>query len=152
MAIVDYQSLQAAVADEMHRLDMAARIPLFIATAHTEICSWVKEWSWGQVTDADGLTCWSRIPYILAPLVNPSDSNDVIAQFPDAYLYGAVTRGLLFTRDYQAAAAYQQLFQAELSLIASSDIGLDDGFEARPSTRLRHFPRVNGALSFDEGL
>ncbi len=148
MAIVDYQSLQAAVADEMHRLDMAARIPLFIDAATSDLTSWVKDYTVEPVSDGT----WERVPYVLAPLVNPGDTNDVIDQFPNAYLYGAVARGMLFTRDYQAASAYQALYQAELMQLASSNLGLRDGFKARPSTHLGCRPRVNGILSFDQGL
>ena len=148
MTIVDYASLQAAVADEMHRLDMGARIPLFIDQAHSDISVWVKDYTPEQVSDGS----WEHVPYVLAALVNPSDSNDALAAFPNAYLYGATARGMMFTRDYQAQAAYQALFQAELLQLANSDLGLRSGFVAQGSTRLWCYPRRNGRLSFNQGL
>jgi hypothetical protein len=149
--ITDYASLQAAIADEMHRLDMAGRIPTFVQNAHIEIARWVKDYSVECVQDPNGCWCRTRVPYELAPLVNGSDSNDVLTQFPFAYLYLATAAGLTFIRDYEGAAAYQAMADTQLRAIANSDLGLRDGFRARPSTSGVGGPRFD-PLSFSEGL
>ena len=102
-----FTDLQAAVADEMKRRDMAARIPEFIRTAEREIAEWV-----------DGA---------LPPLGATTATNAVLAAFPMAYLYGATFRGMMFTRDYEAAEAYRTLFQAELTSLGYSPLALPCG-------------------------
>lgn len=107
--ITNYGELKTAVADELHRRDQTARLPSFVAFAHNEISQWVFD--------------------TLPPLVTDADTNDVLTYYPDAYLFGAVARGLVFARDYESAAVYQASFAQQLSDIANSALALPNGLQ-----------------------
>ena len=129
MAINSYADLKAAVADEFLNSQLAARVDLFLVSVEADI----KRWLHPSVLQA------------FTPLVADSDTNAVLAQFPDVYRYGLLSRGFRFARDYEAAQIYEAQFQAELREVGVSDLAFPHGFHGRPSAPIhdgrRRWPR-----------
>ena len=51
------------------------------------------------------------------PLSGTNDSNIILANHPAAYLYGSLTHGAVYCKDFEGAIAYRKLFDNELSQI-----------------------------------
>lgn len=112
--IANYADLRAAIADELMRTDMTARIPAFVRAAHDEIVRWA-------------------LAVEVMTLSADADTNVVLDAFPNAYLFGALSRAYSFCRDPGQASTYEALFQRELIRLGESDLALDCGLHPRPS-------------------
>ena len=113
--IANYADLRAAIADELMRTDMTVRIPAFVRAAHDEIVRWA------QAVEVMTLSA-------------DADTNVVLDAFPNAYLFGSLSRAYTFCRDPQAAT-YEALFQRQLVRLGESDLALKHGLHPHPSIR-----------------
>ena len=111
--IANYADLRAAIADELMRTDMTARIPAFVRAAHDEIVRWA------QAVEVMTLSA-------------DADTNVVLDAFPNAYLFGSLSRAYTFCRDPNQAAAYEALFQRQLIRLGESDLALKCGAPPAP--------------------
>lgn len=55
------------------------------------------------------------------PLSDSNTSNSILAEFPAAYLYGALHHAGVFNKDPEAAAGYRTLFDGQLALVTKNN-------------------------------
>lgn len=108
MAITNYGTLKAAVADYTKRRDIGHVIPDFIQTAHVKLTEAVGPLNTinagGEVTDS-------------YDLVEDADYNALLAYSKSSayYLNGALAEAFLYLRDLEMAAFYDAKFQRDLT-------------------------------------
>jgi hypothetical protein len=72
----------------------------------------------------------------LSPLVNQTDTNWVLTNHPNVYLYGALKHASLWIRDAELAAGWQGLYDAHVAKLEKAKIDYEYGagqLVARPA-------------------
>lgn len=92
-----YGALKADVADFLCRRDLTATIPSFIRPVHRKVQDYV-----GPLSD----------------LVNSTDTNSVLTNESDVYLWGALAEAGAYLKDPQLTAVYGAKFAQRLAEIA----------------------------------
>jgi len=88
-----YEQLQAKIVATSHRKDLTAQIP-------------------GFVEDARVLLNY-RLGLALVPLVNPTDTNDLLTANPLLYFYPAMKALYEYIVEIETASYYNQLYQEQ---------------------------------------
>ena len=88
---MDYGQLKARIASDLHRTDLGAQIPDFIESARIMINS--------------------RFDTSLAAFTSDSDTNDVLTQVPELYIYAALCEGYTWLHNGDAMATYLQKWE-----------------------------------------
>lgn len=104
----------APVTDQTARIDANSRIPRFYA---------VQDGAMLFSPEPDtGYTV--NIQYIrkLADLSLDSDTNDVMARYPDLYLYQALTHAAIWAKDAESENSYGRAYAAALNLAKKDDL------------------------------
>ncbi len=55
------------------------------------------------------------------PLDSTNTSNAILAEFPSAYLYGALKHAAIYAKDFEAAMAYNTVFEQQMGLVESNN-------------------------------
>mgnify|MGYP001546565971 FL=1 len=92
---MNYGELKAAAQAWQHRTDLGSQIDLCVQNVSHRL----------QV----------RFGITLDPLVNDADTNIILDNNPQVYLYGTSRELAIYTHDAVATQAYEQLYQDEVS-------------------------------------
>jgi hypothetical protein len=55
------------------------------------------------------------------PLSDSNTSNSILAEFPSAYLYGALKHAAVYLKDFEAARNYEALFDQQMALVIANN-------------------------------
>lgn len=89
-----YAELQAKIIDQSHRKDQAQRVPGYIDDARTRLNL--------------------RLGLALVPLVNDTDTNEILTDWPLLYFYPAMRELYNFIIEMETANYFEQLYLNEV--------------------------------------
>lgn len=92
---MNYGELKARLSSTLHRTDLDAQLPAFVADAQDRICR--------------------RFTIDLDPLVDDADTDPVLATSHLLYFYAAMAEAYRFLRDDRGAAQWDQAWEVQAS-------------------------------------
>jgi len=90
---MNYGELQAYIAAFLHRTDLSGQIPDFVENARERLNR--------------------RFNLVLVPLVDDTDTNDLLTATPSLYYYAAISNGYGFLHNGEAMTTYNTRWEDE---------------------------------------